>query len=103
MQHLPHRTACLALVFWATGAHAEGAPLSPEQLFERLSPSVCVAETFDGANPPAAGGSAVVIGPGSLITNCHVLAKASRVAIARENVSYGATLTSPTPIATCAR
>lgn len=81
------------LLAGAGGAGAQGtAALAPEQLFERLSPSVWVVRTSDSAGKPVSSGSAVVIGPGSLITNCHVLARASKVSVARENVSYGATL-----------
>jgi hypothetical protein len=80
----------------AIGAHAAEPPvLDPEQLFERLAPSVWLVETFDARNQPLSRGSGVVIGPQAVITNCHVLARARRVSIARENVSYGATLEFP--------
>jgi S1-C subfamily serine protease len=79
-------------------ASAQGVdPVPPEQLFERLAPSVWTVETYDSDRKPVGLGSAVVVGPGSLVTNCHVLAKASRVIVARENVSYGATLEHPDP------
>lgn len=82
----------------AASVFAQGVdPVAPEQLFERLAPSVWTVETFDAKNRPLAMGSGVVVGPGSLVTNCHVLAKASRVVVARENVSYGATLEHPDP------
>lgn len=87
----------LALLAAAGCARAQGAELPADVLFERLSPSVWTVETFDANNQPVAGGSAVVIGPGSLVTNCHVLAKSRRVTVARENVSYGATLEHPDP------
>ena len=87
--------ACLVVHGFASAQGVD--PVPPEQLFERLAPSVWTVETFDGTNRPLAMGSAVVIGPGSLVTNCHVLAKASRVVVARDNVSYGATLEHPDP------
>jgi hypothetical protein len=71
---------------------AQTATPSPEQLFERLSPSIWVVKTFDDAGRPIASGSAVVIRAGSLITNCHVLAKARKVSVTRDNVAYGAAL-----------
>ena len=74
----------------AAGAGAQSAALAPDELFERLAPSVWTVQTFDEKNQPVAGGSAVVIGPGSVVTNCHVLKKAARVTVTRENVSYGA-------------
>ncbi|WBY00164.1 serine protease [Ramlibacter tataouinensis] len=79
-----------------TSAQDTGA-LAPEQLFERLAPSVWTVETLDANGRPLATGSAVVIAPGSLVTNCHVLTRASRVLVGRENVSYGATLDQPDP------
>jgi hypothetical protein len=82
---------CLTAVLSRAGLAAEPS-LEPEQLFERLSPSVWLIETFDARNQPVAKGSGVVIGPGSVVTNCHVLAKSRRVSVVRENVSYGATL-----------
>jgi serine protease Do len=86
------------LVVLASSAFAQGSPaLAPEQLFERLAPSVWVVKTADSAGKPIAVGSAVVVGAGSLITNCHVLARASKVTVNRENVSYGATLEHPDP------
>lgn len=81
----------------AGSACAAETPLSAEQLFERVAPSVWMVETFDAQNRPLAAGSGVVVAPGRVVTNCHVLARARRVALTRENVSYGATLEHPDP------
>jgi serine protease Do len=78
-------------------AQAQPASLAPEVLFDMVSPSVWVVRTQDEAGRALALGSAVVVGPGRLITNCHVLARAKAVAVARENVTYGATLEFPDP------
>ena len=88
-----------AVITLAAGlAHGRGVdPVPPDQLFERLAPSIWTVETFDDKRQPLSLGSAVVVGPGSLVTNCHVLAQASRVAVTRENVSYGASLEYPDP------
>lgn len=87
-----------ALLAGAGATLAQGVdPMPPDQLFERLSPSIWTVETWDARNQPLALGSAVVIAPGSLVTNCHVLARASSVRISRDNVSYGATLEHPDP------
>lgn len=93
-----HSAAAGVALFGLATALAQGAdPIPPHQLFERLAPSVWTVETLDARNQPLSLGSAVVIGPGSLVTNCHVLAKASRVVVSRDNVSYGATLEHPDP------
>ena len=81
----------------ASTAQAQPASLAPEVLFDMVSPSVWVVRTQDEAGRALALGSAVVVGPGRLITNCHVLARAKAVAVARENVTYGATLEFPDP------
>lgn len=82
----------VALVSTLSGAQNA---LTTEDLFERISPSVWVVRTLDGSGRPLMQGSAVVIGPGRLITNCHVLRQAKSVTVGRENVSYGATLEHP--------
>ncbi|MBL0919214.1 MAG: serine protease [Hydrogenophaga sp.] len=82
-------TAGLALAASLAGAQA---PLPPETLFEQVSPSVWVVRTTDAEQRPLRQGSAVVIGPGRLITNCHVLRQAKGLTVGRENVSYGAAL-----------
>lgn len=70
-------------------------PLAPEALFEQVAPSVWVVRSFDANQRPLRQGSAVVIAPGRLITNCHVLRQARSLSVGRENVSYGATLEHP--------
>lgn len=82
----------VALVSTLSGAQNA---LTTEDLFERTSPSVWVVRTLDGSGRPLMQGSAVVIGPGRLVTNCHVLRQAKSVTVGRENVSYGATLEHP--------
>lgn len=89
--------AALCLCAMPALAQQQPATLSAEQLFERVAPSVWMVETFDAQNRPMASGSGVVVGPGRVITNCHVLARAKRVVVSRENVSYGATLEHPDP------
>lgn len=51
--------------------------------------------TFDALEHPLNNGSAVVVAPGQLVANCHVLAKASSFVIRQDNVTYGATLEYP--------
>jgi len=64
--------------------------LEPDEVFEKVSPSVWGVLTMDQKSAPLSLGSAVVVGPGSLVTNCHVIDKAKAVWVRRENVMYGA-------------
>ncbi len=90
MQYRKHLAGFIATL--ATGAMAQDGALAPEQLFEKLAPSVWTVQTFDARNQPLSLGSGVVIAPNEVVTNCHVLAKARRAEVLRDNVSYGATL-----------
>lgn len=71
------------------------APLAPDALFARVSPAVWVVQASDAQGKTLATGSAVTTGPGTAVTSCQLLAKASSVALKRDNVSYGATLEFP--------
>jgi S1-C subfamily serine protease len=55
--------------------------LQPTQVFDKVSGSVWVVRALDASERPFAQGSAVVIAPGKLVTNCHVLAKAVTVQV----------------------
>lgn len=87
--------ALAAPVTFAQDARASGAPLAPDALFARVSPSVWVVQASDAQGKVLATGSAVATGPGAAVTSCKLLAKASAVVLRRENVSYGAVLEHP--------
>ncbi|MCW5605053.1 MAG: serine protease [Burkholderiales bacterium] len=78
-------------------ACADAYALTPEEVFERVSPSIWTVQTYDAKGRPIAQGSAVVVEPGRLVTNCHVLARSQTVRVAKDNVSYGASLEFPDP------
>jgi hypothetical protein len=78
-------TAC------AQAAAAPPAPLSAEELYERIAPSVWLVETRH-AGEGGSLGSAVVIGPATLITNCHVVEKAQTIAVVHERRRFAAQL-----------
>ncbi|HEY6512928.1 MAG TPA: S1C family serine protease [Burkholderiaceae bacterium] len=80
--------AALLAAFAGTGAHA----LTAEQVYAKVSPSVWRVVTYDADNLPLGQGSAVVVGSEAVVTNCHVLAKAKRVAVKREKESLEAKL-----------
>lgn len=62
--------------------------LAPDQVFEKVSPSVWAIRGLDATERPMSYGSGVVIAPGKVITNCHVLARAKSIQVRRENVTY---------------
>ncbi|MDQ6880819.1 MAG: serine protease, partial [Pseudomonadota bacterium] len=68
------------------------AGLAPDELFRNVSPSVWQVATTDDAGKPLATGSAVVVAPGSLVTNCHVLKGAASVSVRQGRVIERATL-----------
>jgi serine protease Do len=69
-------------------ASQTAAALEPDQLFKLISPSVWLVRTFDSGGVPIGSGSAVVVQPKQLITNCHVLGKANNFSIIKEKSSY---------------
>ena len=95
MRHLPAPFALsLAAALTASTASAQ-APLAPDALFARVAPAVWVVQASDAQGKPLATGSAVATGPGTAVTSCQLLAKASTVVLKRDNVSYGAALEFP--------
>jgi hypothetical protein len=83
------RGAC-ALMLAATMASA--AALTPDRVYARVAPSVWRVFVFDESGKPFGQGSAVVVGQGSVLTNCHVVLKSKRITIKHDNVSYEARL-----------
>ena len=55
--------------------------LSPAELFAQVAPSVWRVQTLDADGLLLGQGSAVVVAPGLLVTNCHVLARARQVQV----------------------
>jgi predicted secreted Zn-dependent protease len=55
--------------------------LEPERVFAKIAPSVVIVWSLDANARKAAQGSGVVIAPGEVVTNCHVIKKASSVLI----------------------
>lgn len=64
--------------------------LSPSEVFEKVSPSVWAVRSIDFHERRINYGSAVVIGPGRLVTSCHVIDKAEIIQVGRGNITYGA-------------
>lgn len=72
-------------------------PMEPDALFAKVEPSVWTVVATDAQARTQSQGSAVVIGPGRLVTNCHVLARMTRFQVMKDNVSYGGRLEFPDP------
>ncbi|WP_404993832.1 trypsin-like peptidase domain-containing protein [Cupriavidus pauculus] len=66
--------------------------LDAAKIYEMRAPSIWVVRVFDAQNQPTRMGSAVVIGPETLITNCHVLVRGKSISVKRENTAHGARL-----------
>jgi hypothetical protein len=78
-------------------ASAPAWSLEPAALFAKVEPSVWTVMASDAQGRGQMQGSAVVVGPGRLVTNCHVLARMTRIQVTKANVSYGARLEFPDP------
>jgi len=65
---------------------------TPEQIFEKVSPSVVVVDIFNIQDEYIGQGSGVVIGPGQIITNCHVAKRGKSRQVRQSGKSYSATL-----------
>jgi serine protease Do len=88
--------AAIAVISAGAIAAAGGVPparaMEADKLFEKLSPSVFVVYASDIRSNYFRIGSGVVVAPGKVVTNCHVLAKMTLVFVKRGNIMYGATL-----------
>lgn len=83
----PARARTALLLACASLAPAARA-LTPAEFFAKVSPSVWLVQTFDGSGHEVAQGSAVVIAPDTLVTNCHVLSKSRSFDIIHDNLAY---------------
>jgi len=86
------RLALCALALGLLSSIAGQAAMAPDVIYAKVSPSVFRVQTYDVDGLPLAIGTGVVIGHETLVTNCHVLAKAKRVAVKREKQSFEAKL-----------
>ena len=73
------RRAALSLLGGGLALSAQA--LTPAELFAQVSPSVWRVQTLDADGLITGQGSAVVVGPAQLVTNCHVLARARQVQV----------------------
>ncbi|MCF1442156.1 S1C family serine protease [Ralstonia nicotianae] len=76
-------------------AAVQAAALEPAEIFEKVSPSVWEVRVIGPDGKGLSMGSAVVIGDGVVITNCHVLRGGKQVWLKRGNANFGARLQYP--------
>ena len=67
-------------------------PRSAEDIFNQVSQSVVRINVANAAGAPVATGSGVVIGPGSVITNCHVALRGDLLEVKLADAAYSATV-----------
>ena len=79
---------CLVLPWLGDTAQAA----TPERIFARAAPSIVVVEVVDEQGVPAAQGSGVVIGPGLVITPCHVAQAGQHLRVWHAANPFAATL-----------
>ena len=103
-QNTPTPAPQVALPSWkiaaaAKPATASGPPLSPTNLFERVSPSIYgVKVTQDsGAKVPASYGSAVAVSPSEAITNCHVVGQGTQITLSNGKAAVRAEVSAADP------
>jgi S1-C subfamily serine protease len=84
------RSLALALALASLASPASA--LTPSEIYTQVSPSVWRVQTYDIDGVPLAIGTGVVIAPDTLVTNCHVLAKAKRVAVKHDKKTIDAKL-----------
>jgi serine protease Do len=64
------------------GAQSFGSARSAENIFAEVSPSIVRVHAADAFGQPIKQGSGVVVGPGRVITNCHVTSGAAQITVA---------------------
>jgi hypothetical protein len=83
------QAAALAAMLVAGLAWAQPRQLSPEDLYEKVAPSVWRVDTQSQGSTTHLG-SAVVIAPGELVTSCHVVEKAKIIAVSHGGPRFSA-------------
>jgi len=79
-----------ALALAATAGAAMALP--PDRVYAKVAPSVWRVFVADANGKVFGLGSAVVVGKETLLTNCHVVAQAKRIAVNHDNVNIEARL-----------
>lgn len=78
--------------FMAMYAAGSAFALEPDVIYQRVAPSIWVVWASNAQGKLAPLASAVVVGEGKLITNCHVVANARNIQVRKESAAFDATL-----------
>ncbi len=97
-RHLLQLAALLPLTWTAllaaqTAATQPSPTLSPQEVFQRVSPSVFVVEALDSQGRVVAFGSGVAVAPNQVVTNQHVIEDAIQVRVRRGQQTWPAVVT----------
>ena len=95
-----HRITMLGtflFILCQSGCSRKTAALSPEKLFQKVSPSVFVVESLGQNGKALVLGSAVALGNNFLITNCHVVQDSWFLRVRRAKETWSATLIQASP------
>ncbi len=82
------RLARTAVLLACAGLAPAARALTPAEFFAKVSPSVWLVQTYEKNGAYIAQGSAVVVAPDTLVTNCHVLSKAKSFDVIHDNLAY---------------
>ncbi|MFC5300403.1 serine protease [Azospira restricta] len=83
---------CIAVAVACAGLLGQAHGMTPAELFEKVSPSVMVVRGLSENESPIRQGSGVITGSKTVITNCHVIARAKMVQVRQGGISYQAQL-----------
>lgn len=90
------RLSICALTSVVAGLMAQpAAAMDAAEVFAKVAQSIWEVRVIGANGQPTAQGTAVVIGDGLAITNCHVLRGGKQIAIRHGNVAFGARLLYP--------
>jgi S1-C subfamily serine protease len=70
------------------------AALSAQEVYNKASPSIVVVVAFDAQGKPFGSGSGIAVEKGRVVTNWHVVEKASSLLVKRKDTNYKAVLIS---------
>lgn len=82
--------AAAALLMAALSVSTPAVAKTPSQVFEEVSARVVVVEVYDAKGTQIGQGSGVIIAPGEVATNCHVLKGADRLQVRHGQVRHPA-------------